>query len=273
MKTKTVPSSWLHRDDRRFDAGPYTSGALEAKVRLEEIRAPKDRLASLTSGYNGGIFNGPQFSRNWVDDVKHGVPFLGSSSMLLADLSKLPLLRKRDAESPKLAYLRISPGTTLISCSGTIGRMVYARPDMEGMWTSQDIMKVVADPGRVPSGYIYAFLSGKFGVPLVTSGTYGAIIQHIEPEHIADLPVPRLGDEIEQRVHKLTEEAAVLRVQANQMLSWAIAATLKIWGVEDLSSDGSSHPDVQIVSVSRLASFSRFDASFYGAEAISSMNS
>ena len=34
MRTKTIPGSWLHRDGRRFDAGPYTSGALEAKVRL-----------------------------------------------------------------------------------------------------------------------------------------------------------------------------------------------------------------------------------------------
>ena len=161
MKTKTVPNSWLHRDGRRFDSGPYTSGALEAKVRLEEIQAPKDRLADLTSGYNGGIFNGPQFSRNWVDSTDHGVPFLGSSSMLLADLSHLPLLRKRDAESAKLAYLRIRPGVTLISCSGTIGRMVYTRPDMDGMWTSQHIMKVVTDPSRVPPGYINGSLSRK----------------------------------------------------------------------------------------------------------------
>src|SRR3974390_3290656 len=107
MKTKTVPSSWLHRDGRRFDSGPYTSGALEAKVRLEEIQVPKDKLADLTSGYNGGVFKGAHFSRNWADSKEHGVPFLGSSSMLQADLSNLPLLRKRDAESPKLAYLRI----------------------------------------------------------------------------------------------------------------------------------------------------------------------
>jgi type I restriction enzyme S subunit len=221
VKTKIVPSSWLHRDDRRFDAGPYTSGALEAKVRIEEIQGPKDRLISLTSGYNGGIFNGPQFSRNWVDDIEHGVPFLGSSSMLLADLAELPLLRKRDSESPKLAYLRISVGTTLISCSGTIGRMVYVRPDMDGMWTSQDIMKVVPDPSRVPAGYIYAFLSGKFGRPLVTSGTYGAIIQHIEPEHIADLPVPRLGAALEGEVDALVKRAADARSKAAELLGRA----------------------------------------------------
>ena len=54
-------------------------------------------------------------------------------------------------------------------------------------------MKVVPDPGRIPPGYLYAFLSSKYGVPQIVGGTYGAIIQHIEPQHIANLPVPRFG--------------------------------------------------------------------------------
>lgn len=45
---------------------------------------------------------------------------------------------------------------------------------------------------------------------MVTSGTYGAIIQHIEPEHIANLPVPRFGA-AEESVHKLVVESARLR--------------------------------------------------------------
>ncbi len=75
----------------------------------------------------------------------------------------------------------------MITCSGTIGRMTYVRPDMDGIWSSQDVLKVVPNPECIPPGYLYAFLSSRYGVPLVVSGTYGAIIQHIEPEHIADL--------------------------------------------------------------------------------------
>lgn len=217
MKIKHIPSSWLHRNGRRFDCGPYTSGALEARIRLEDLSYPKQKLSELTAGHEGGIYNGPHFSRTFVDDPKHGVPFLGSGAMLEADLSGLPLLRKRDALSTKLAYLQLSAGMTLISCSGTIGRMVYARPDMETMWTSQHIMKVVPDSKKVPSGYIFAFLSSKFGVPMVTSGTYGSIIQSIEPEHIAGLPVPRLGEAVEREAHDLMEKAAHLRANANSL--------------------------------------------------------
>jgi type I restriction enzyme S subunit len=202
-------------------------------MRLEELSVPKDPLLSLTAGYNGGIFNGPQFGRNWVDTPEYGVPFLGSSSMLLADLSNVPLLRRRDAESSKLSYLRISPGTTLISCSGTIGRMVYTRPDMAGMWTSQHIMKVVPDPDRIPPGYLYAFLSGKFGVPLVTSSTYGAIIQHIEAPHLANLPVPRLGDAIESRAGELVQRAADARSEASRILEHAQAEIRRMFPAKE----------------------------------------
>ena len=89
--------------------------------------------------------------------------------------------------------------------------MAYVRPDMDGMWSfSEHVMNVVPDPDRILPGYLYAFLSSKFGVPLVVGGTYGAIIQHIEPHHIANLPVPRLGEKIETRVHRLIQEAAEL---------------------------------------------------------------
>ena len=226
MKLKTVPHSWLQRDGRRLDCGPYMSGALEAKVRLETLKVRKERLGSLTKGHNGGIFNGPQFSRTWAESEDYGVPFVGSSSMLMADLTDLPLLRKKDAQSSKLSYLRLDPQMTLISCSGTIGRMVYVRPDMAGIWSSQDIMKVAPNPEKIPPGYLYAYLSSKFGIPLIVGGTYGAIIQHIEPHHIADLPVPRLGETVERRVHDLMEDAARKRTQAAKELTVATRAVV-----------------------------------------------
>lgn len=217
MKVKSILSAWMCRDGRRLDCGPYMSGALEAKIQLEAMSCRKESLADLTRGHDGGIFNGPHFSRCFVESPSQGVPFLGSSAMLQADLSRLPLLRKRDALSPKLSFMRVEPGMTLISCSGTIGRMVYARPDMSGMWTSQHIMKVAPDKERVLPGYVFAFLSGKYGVPMVTSGTYGSIIQSIEAEHIADLPVPRLSNQIESQAHEFIEQAAKLRAQASAL--------------------------------------------------------
>jgi type I restriction enzyme S subunit len=264
MKVKSIPSSWISRDGLRLDCNPYMTGALEARIHLEDLACQKQRLADLTKGHAGGIYNGPHFSRQYVEDADHGVPFLGSSSMLQADLSNLPYLRRKDAESPKLSYLKIQPGMTLISCSGTIGRMVYARPDMSEMWSSQHIMKVVPDEAKVPPGYLYAFLSSKFGVPLVTSGTYGSIIQSIEPEHIAGLPVPRLGEELEMDIHEIVERAAMLRSTAAAALSQAISDVETEIGVPPFNTRlHERRYEESAVSVQSICTARRLDAFFY----------
>jgi hypothetical protein len=230
-----VTSAWPLLNGRRLDSRPYMSGAVEARVLLEKLPAQKIPLKTLTAGYSGGIYNGPQFVRRYVDDPAYGVPFLTSSTMLLSDFSKVGLLSKNDAFSPKLDYLRLEEGMTLISCSGTIGRMVYARPDMAGMWSSQDILKVVPDPAKILPGYLYAYLSSRFGVPLVVEGTYGAVIQHIEPHHIADLPVPRLGEEIEQAAHEGIDRAAQLRSAYQRQVREATDLLFRSVGLRDIT--------------------------------------
>jgi len=203
FQVKTIPSRWLETGGRRLDCGPYMSGAVEAKEILSKHNTTT--LGSLTLRDGNGIFNGPRFPRVYVNDPSNGTPFLGSSDILHADLTNLKLISKKLVEDrPELL---IDENWTLISCSGSIGRMMYSRAEMKGMAGSQHFMRVVADQNLISPGYLYAFLSSKFGVPLVISGTYGAIIQHIEPHHISGLPVPRLG-RIEDQVHNLISQAA-----------------------------------------------------------------
>ncbi|GGO04486.1 type I restriction-modification system restriction endonuclease DNA specificity subunit HsdS [Microbispora rosea subsp. aerata] len=208
-----VRASWFADQSYRLDASPYLSGAYEARKLLERLSVPKVPLHALTVGHNGGIYNGPKFRRVYVNDREYGVPFLGSTDIMEADFSNLPLLRKEDALSPKLAYLRVRPGMTLISCSGTVGRMCYVRSDMADFWSSQDVLKVVADECRVAPGYLYAFLYSNYGIPMITAQASGSMIRHLEPEHIADLPVPRFGHDVERRIHELIQEAADLRAK------------------------------------------------------------
>jgi type I restriction enzyme S subunit len=213
---KTIPSAWLEIEGRRLDCGPYMSGAVEARELLKNLNTTP--LNQLTSNHNGGIFNGPRFPRVYVDDSRHGVPFLGSTDILDADLSYTSLLSRNQVESKP--ELLIDEGWTLITCSGTIGRMAYARSDMKNMAGSQHFMRVVPDSDIILPGYLFAYLSSRFGVPLVVSGTYGAIIQHIEPHHIAKLPVPRLG-EVEDRAHELVQQAANAHVESIELRNQA----------------------------------------------------
>jgi type I restriction enzyme S subunit len=247
VKEKIVPSAWLEQEGRRLDCGPHLSGAMEAKFLLARLSVTKTPLCKLTRNGLAGIFNGPRFPRSYVLDETQGVPFLGSTDILSADLSYLPMLSKHQVKArPELL---IDEGWTLISCSGTVGRMALSRSDMKGMAGSQHFMRVVPDCDKVRPGYLHAYLASRYGVPLIVSGTYGSIIQHIEPPHIANLPVPRFNDLIEEEAAGKVVEAAKLRSEYQCQVR---AATKKLFdsvGLQDITS-GSWHkgtPDLGFV--------------------------
>jgi type I restriction enzyme S subunit len=135
---------------------------------------------------------------------------------------------------------------------------------MKGMAGSQHFMRVVPDTEKIKPGYLYAYLSSRFGVPIVVSGTYGAIIQHIEPHHIANLPVPRLGA-VEDHAHNLAQRAANNRVLATKLIEHAIKEAYSALGmiVKEVGTKLNT-PSLTIQSSSLL--LKRMDAYYYSSE-------
>jgi len=214
MKIKSIPSSWLRASGRRLDSGPYTSDGLVYRRLLQELDIPKDRLVDVTEGGEAGIFIAPYFKRNYLSDPEHGVPLLGNTHILMADpLMTAPLIPQKTYDE-NYEGLRLKAGWILITCFGTVGNMAYCRKNLEHCAGSTNFMRVVADSDKILSGYLYGYLSSKYGRALVTQSETGSVIPNLLPSQMADLPVPRLGDAVEQRVHALVEEAAQLRSDA-----------------------------------------------------------
>lgn len=225
---------WLDKQGLRLVAKPYLSGAFATQRLLERLSVEKVPLKDLTGGRDGGIVSGPLFRRVYVTDPAHGVPFVGSKDMQLADFTTLPLLSRDDAES-KLASLKLKSGMTLISRSGfNAGRRAYVRPDMAGFWSSEDVITVEPDSGRIAPGYLYAFLSSRFGEVLVRGGVYGSAVRHIAPDHVGEIRVPRFGDAAEKEIHELVQEAAESRAAFQKGLTEATRDLFSTAGLEDL---------------------------------------
>ncbi len=263
---RIVRSSWLEEGGRRLDCNPYMSGALEARDALKLLKARKEKLKDVTTG----IFHAGREGRRWVDSPEFGVPFLGSSNIINADLSTLPLMSKKQVKHNP--HFTLGEKWTLITRSGTIGRMAYVRPDMAGLSCSEHVLRVVPDESKIPPGYLYAFLSSKFGVPLVVSGTYGAIIQHIEPEHIAGLPVPRFGHDFELHISGLIEKAAAQRALASQKRRDAISDFQKLLGWKGLDTHRTSRDVLSVNVLRRMDAFYHSDKVAQGIEALSSVH-
>lgn len=141
------------------------------------------------------------------------------------------------------------------------------------MAISQDVLKVVPDDKRIPSGYLFAFLSSKYGLPMVVGGTFGSIVVHIEAANIVDLPVPRLGETIEQQIHGLVEDAAKARSQASRLMGTAIDNLEKSAGLASLHVSLSSAPfDISVVSSKSLSErFDAFSHSLYHRQVIAAL--
>lgn len=252
---RIVRSGWLQEGGRRLDCNPYMSGALEARDAVNRLSVPKVKIPEVTES----IFHAGREGRCWVDDEEYGVPFIGSSDILISNLTALPLIAKKQVRRNPL--FTIHSGWTLITRSGTIGRMNYVRSDMDGLACSEHILRVVPDSKTIRPGYLFGFLSSKFGVPLVVAGTYGAIIQHIEPHHLATINIPRFGDEIEGEIADCFDNAADARAKASGLIKKGIHRFLKVTGLPDISKQPASIG----YSVSSTSSdqLGRLDATFY----------
>lgn len=210
MKTFIAKNSWLANSDLRLDASYHLSDGQLTLIAFKKAKIPTEPLNKVTER----IFYGGRSKRAYVNKPEYGLPFIKGADIIKADFSNLKIIsRKRTA---KLNEYFLEEGWTLITRSGTIGNTAYVNKDFIGKAASDDIIRVV--PSTIPSGFLYAFLSSKNGKALLTHGTYGAVIQHIEPEHIENIPIPIFSSEKQQQIHDLITEAAELRVEANKML-------------------------------------------------------
>ena len=83
------------------------------------------------------------------------------------------------------------------------------------------MIRCVPGSESVLAGYLYAFLSSTPAQVLIRQRTYGSVVQHIEPAHIADLPVPILDKPVQLRISELVARAAEGRALASRLLDEA----------------------------------------------------
>ncbi len=53
---------------------------------------------------------------------------------------------------------------------------------------------------------------------MLTQGTFGAVIQHIEPANVSTIPVPVFPEEMQKEIDQLIRDAASLRDKAAEFL-------------------------------------------------------
>lgn len=149
------------------------------------------------------IFKGPRFKSESiiVEEPGKGIePYYTPSALLQEKSESVKLLDVTKASKKQISTInaiRVYRGDIVITRSGSIGRVSYITMRYDGAIVSDDLIRV-----RIPNEelrlYVLSFLQTSFAQDQMLRNEYGAIQQHLEPEHIRNLLIPMLdcADEV-----------------------------------------------------------------------------
>lgn len=199
---------------KRLEASVYDVESKQAYTRVKNGVYPAVDLIGLDSPVQKAHYGG-RLKRNYVEKYsENSIGFIGSSEML--DISPQPIKFMVDDE--RVSNLHAKRGTVLISRSGTIGNMSFVNETLEKFLISEHAMRLECN--SYP-GYVYAYLKTKTGQALIRSNIYGSVIQQIEPEHLASIPIPNAPNEVKSKIDELVSQSYSLRDESNALVETA----------------------------------------------------
>lgn len=206
-------------------------------------------LKDLASSYVCG-----RFKRVWVK--KSDMPIYQPSA--ITELRPKPdgYISKQTATD--IDALRVHAGQVLLTCSGTIGKVSFVSKTLDGKIFSHDLLRITPQK-FFDAGYIYAYLKSSVGQRLLLTNRYGAVIEHIEPEHLADIPLPDAPEDHKRKIHGLIIRSYELRDESNALLDEAEGLLIDALNLPPL--DDFRNEKIFSVKLSNLRG--RLDASFH----------
>jgi type I restriction enzyme M protein len=101
----------------------------------------------------------------------------------------LDLARAGPGRRRRFDKVRVRAGDLLVTRSGSIGRVAYVTRRLHGAIVSDDAIRVrIADEDL--RAYVFAYLQSAPAQNQLRRNEYGAVQQHLEPDHVGDLLVP-----------------------------------------------------------------------------------
>lgn len=228
LKWCSVSLSDVVSRGKRLEASVFDVEAKQAYTLLTHGKYPAVNLI----GDDGPVINayyGGRLKRRYVDKDENGaVGFLGSSEML--DCKPEPVKYMIDDE--KASDVRVKKGLVLISRSGTIGNVTLVGETLSHFLVSEHAIRMEC---KDHPGFVYAFLKSKVGKLVVCSTQYGAVIQEIEPEHLATVPIPDAPVDLKQKINDLIVRSYELRDESNELIDKATALLIAELQLPDIN--------------------------------------
>ena len=212
----SISTEEVRNNAYRLDASAYDLEAMEALSRV--YHSPYGWV--YLWGENGLVeeaYYPGRYKRIYTSEDK-GEPFYLPSQ--LEEIYPKPSKWISAKTASLLEKDRIKESNLLISRSGTIGKCTISSRSSIGKIFSDDVIRITFR-STYDLGYVYAYLNTEEGLKLLQSNNYGAVIDHIEPEHLKNLPIPNAPEEIKRSIHDAVIASYDLRDQSNDLIDEA----------------------------------------------------
>ena len=154
-----------------------------------------------------------RFKRVYVEEG-YGAPFIGGKQIFELDPSNKKYLSLTQHGNRIKSELTLRENMILITCSGTIGKVMIVPKHWDGWTANQHIIRVVP-PNDEIAGYLYAWLSSDYAYPLITRYIHGAVIDEINDVQVAEISVPLLQyKDMQKQINGTVLEANRKRTEA-----------------------------------------------------------
>lgn len=267
VETNDIPLKWCSVSlsdvifrGKRLEASVFDVEAKQARQIIKNSKFP-----STTIGGENGLttsYTCARFKRIWLEHSDF--PIYQPSTIV--DIKPKPDGYISNLTKTNIENLRVKKGQILMTCSGTIGKVSYVSDTLKNKIFSHDLLRINCK-NTVDQGYVYTYLKSKVGNKILLTNSYGAVITHIEPEHLATIPIPDAPKEIKERIHNLIVESFKLRDESNKLIDQAttlLIDELKLPPISEFKQNNiknSANVNAFSVKLSNLAG--RVDASYH----------
>ena len=211
LKWASIPTDEVVAPYYRLDANAHGIAGRWVKTVLTKCRWP---LIFMKPGLTEEIYRLSRSRNVYVGETDSGIPFFLPSQ--INDINPDPVKWISESAQADINAMRVRSEQILVTCSGTIGTCTYVRATLKGKAFSNDLVRIGA---KESPGYIYAFLKSEAGQILIQSSNYGAVVQHIDPEHIARIRLPNPSPVLKGRIHDLVEKSFRLLDESNKLIA------------------------------------------------------
>jgi len=218
-----VASSLLLRNDRRIDAETYLATGYGVRLAIESKPGGWGRFGDIAA------ISAPPRIKMVLVSPEHGVPYLNTSQVF--EIRPTPRKWLAFGKTSKAESRLALQGTILVMASASPGRSTVTTKAHEGAVISHHFMRISPkDPAL--GGWVYAFLKSPQGAAMMKGSQYASIIRHIEPHHLAAIPIPEVCPDVAadfasrlRSIVDLRNDAHRLAVEAEARFTEAIGAT------------------------------------------------